>query len=199
MSDLFKGGYLNPASLSSRINERIADTKKVSKVLHNIKDIEYALSLIDCINQEPEYAVSYEGVRFEDIRVPKFLSDFIWPSKVSFKPELKYPDLRRVHSVDNKVPVDLRSLKRLCDNVNAEMKCDAPSVSIDQYRRPKTIDEVKFSVTHDKVERTMSEGSNDFFVPVPVISAVMDIVGEHVVNEDAEYIVNMYLDYLRFD
>lgn len=195
-----EAGNFNYLQIRDRICERIEDTKKVSRMPAGLEDKIYnALKLIDAINQQPDYVQSYNGVRFEDIQIPKFLSSFIQPSKVSLKPEAKYADLRRVHSVKDAIPVDLGELKSLCDVVNSIMKAKIAPVMVSEYRRPKTLDEVKFCVTDGSIEVTCSEGSNDRFVPVPVISQVLAVVGEHVVNEDANYILNLYLDHMVFD
>lgn len=202
MLKYIKNSRLDYKQIATRMVERIQDAKKVSRNVTNkdnrLPELEYALELIDCINQEPDYVNSYEGVRFEDIPIPAFLSDFVGPSKVSLKPDTKYPDLRKVHSVDSKVPVDLGKLKRLCDIIDSVMRTDAKPVTIDQLRRPKTLDEVRFCVTDNSVELTCTDGSSDYFVPVPVVDQVLAIVGNHVANEDANYILGLYLDYIKF-
>lgn len=195
-----EAGNFNYHIIAERICERINDTKKVSRAPEGLMErIENVLNLIDAINQQPEYVQSYNGVRFEDIEIPKFLSHFIQPSKVSLKPEAKYPDLRRTHSVKDVVSIDLGELKSLCDNVNSIMKARALPVKISDHRRPKTLDEVKFCVTDGSIEVTCDEGASDRFVPVPVIPQVLAIVGEHVVNEDANYILNLFLDHMNFE
>lgn len=199
MLNLIKDSRLDYKQVYNRLLARIQDTKKVSRRLDSLPELDYALQLIDCINQEPEYVKSYDGCRFEDIPLPKFLSDFVQPSKISFKPDAKYVDLKRTHSVSGKVPVDLGKLKTLCDVINSIMKTNSAPVFVSELRRPKTLDEVRFCVTDGSVEVTSSEGSSDYFVPIPVIDQVLAIIGNHVVNEDANYILNLYLDYLKFD
>lgn len=199
MSHFIKGGYLDPIALSNRLNERMLDTKKVSRAVHDKSDILYALQLIEVINQLPDYVESYMGFRFDEIRIPKFLAPFVWPKKVSFKPDVKYSDLRRVRRDLTDVPVDLGRLKGLTDCVNSEFKCDIAPVAISELRSARTLDEVRFCVTEGEVERVIVDGAQDYFIPIPVISQILDVVGVHVVNEDAEYIVKLFLDYMRFD
>lgn len=195
MSNLLKGGYLDLSVLSGDIIDRISAMRKVSRLQkEEFVGVEYVLNLIDSINQLPEYEVSYGGYRFEDIKIPHFLTPFVWPAKVSFKPGTKYVDLRRVHEV-GPVSVDLNSLKTLQDRYNSVLKCDDKAVPVSELRRTLTIDDVKFSTTVDGVERVISDSPDDIFIPVPLVSAVGEIIGHRVFNEDANYVINLFVDY----
>lgn len=197
-STIYSNGELDLNQVAERILQRMNNTKKISKAAVDLTDVKYVLNLIDCINQLPEHAVSYDGFRLEDIHIPQCFKDFVWPSRVAFKAEAKYPDLRKVHQVQCEEKVDLSRLKDIADKIGSQFKVSVVKKSIAELRGAKTLDDVQYSVIVEG-EMRVDASNSEKFVPIPVCDAVATIVGNHVVNEDASYVVGLFLDYLEFD
>lgn len=190
-------GHLKTKDLAQLINAKMLNAKKVSRVKDKTEELEYQLKLIAAINSQPEYEIAYMGYRYDEIRILKCLSAFVAPSRISFKSERVYANLKVVSDCEQ-VPVDLRQLKETLDVVNSEFKTTLDSVAISNLRRPVTLEEAKICVLINGTWRTVCDGDN-YHISVPVIPEVGTILGHHVFNETAEYSANMYLDYLRFD
>lgn len=190
-------GNLKTKDLATLINAKMLNAKKVSRVKDKTDEIEYQLKLIAAINNLPEYEVAYQGFRFDEIRILKCLSAFVAPSRISYKTERVYDNLKVVYDVE-KVPVDLRQLKETCDVVNSEFKCNIEAVAISDLRKPVTLDEARVCVSIGGEMKVRCDG-DDYTIYTPVIPEVGIVVGYHVFNETAEFGANMFLDYLRFD
>jgi hypothetical protein len=183
--------------IASRLNEVLNDTMKVSKPKHDKDDLVMALEVIDTINNLDEYARSYFGDRFDDVFIPKCLSDFVYPSRVSLKDDSRYPDLRYLY--DRKEPgiYNHARMKKLIDNINAEFKINEPPVYISDLRKPVKLDDVNIMTVSNDGIVTIVDGSSKGFIPVLVKDSILDIYGERIFNEDANYVIERYLTFFK--
>lgn len=189
--------WLSGDVIAERMHARINDTKKTAKCTHDIEDLKYCCRLIQAINQLPEYAVAYNGVQLSDIKIPSFMKELVWPSKVSFKPGSKYPDLRKVTDIPL-VDVDLQALKRLSDTIGAEFKTEISVQAIKDMRDTAVLNDTKVAVWNGESWVIQSEGEDDICMPVPVVDWVYNLYGSHILNESAEYVINQWFNRIKF-
>lgn len=183
--------------IAARLDEVLTDTMKVSKPKHDLEDLVMAIQVIDAINNLDEYARSYYGDRFDDIFIPKCLSDFVFPSRVALKDDSRYPDLRYLSEKGDLAVYNHAQMKKLIDNINAEFKINEPPVYISDVRKPVKLDDVNIMTVSDKGFVTIVDGSSKGFIPVIIKDSILDIYGERIFNEDANYVIERYLTFFK--
>lgn len=183
--------------IASRLDEVLTDTMKVSKAKHEKDDLVMALEVIDAINNLDEYARSYFGDRIDDIFIPKCLSDFVYPSRVALKDDSRYPDLRYLSDRKEPAVYNHAQMKKLIDNINAEFKVNEPPVYISDLRKPVKLDDVNIMTVSGDGFVTIVDGSSKGFIPVLVKDSILDIYGDRIFNEDANYVIERYLTFFK--
>lgn len=194
-------GYLqwDCENIALRLDEVLTDTIKVSKPKHLLEDLVMAIKVIDAINNLDEYAKSYYGDRFDDIFIPKCLSDFVYPSRVSLKDDSRYPDLRYISRDESDAVYNHAQMKRLVDAINAEFKVNESPAYISDIRKPVKLDDINIMVPSGNGFVTIVDGSSKGFIPVLVKNVILDIYGDRIFNEDANYVIEHYLTFFKVD
>lgn len=183
--------------IALRLDEVLTDTMKVSKSKHLLEDLVMAIKVINAINNLDEYARSYYGNRFDDIFIPKCLSDFVYPSRVSLKDDSRYPDLRYISKDESDAVYNHAQMKRLVDAINAEFKMNESPVYISDLRKPVKLDDINIMVSSGNGFVTIVDGSSKGFIPVLVKDVILDIYGDRIFNEDANYVIEHYLTFFK--
>lgn len=188
---------MDMVQVAQRLDEVLSDTKRVSRKLHHYEDLRNVLLMIGAINCLDEFARNYQGDRFEEIFIPRCLSPFVAPSRISLKDDIRYPDLQFVSRSDTEMSFDPFATKRLIDTINAEFKINDSPVYISELRKPVKLDDAKIAVPTDKGIRVVSEGENKGFVPFLVKESVFDICGDAIFNESADVVMERFLTFFE--
>lgn len=192
-------GGLDWYRLTQKLFSRL-DVRKLDRRFEFDFDlVKYIMDLIESINQLKDYDTSYDGYPLDEILVPEFFKDFIWPSKVMFKPDSRYPDLRVTYKASN-VSVDLAKLRQFHDELSIAFKGkDFNLVSIGSLRKSVLLDDVRYCLTNEKTGtvRVMSDG-DERFIPIPVSNFISKLIGPYVMTRDADDVIENYFQFIKF-
>lgn len=183
--------------IAARLDEVLTDTMKVSKTKHLLEDLVMALKVIDAVNCLDEYARSFNGDRLEDIFIPKCLSDFVYPSRISLKDDSRYPNIKYLPKEDVDAIYNHAEMKRLVDAINAEFKINDSPVYISDLRKPAKLDDVNVMTVSGNGFVTIVDGDSKGFIPVLVKDCILDIYGDRIFNEDANFVIEQYLTFFK--
>jgi hypothetical protein len=186
--------HINYDNVAEQIEVILKNTRRVSKQQHSSSDLKFALDIIDAINNLNEFQHSFDGYRLDEIFIPKFLQDFVAPSRVALKDDSRYPDLRLINP---KGVSDLRynpyRMKRLNDNINGEFRTNVSPICISDLRKAVKLDDIHPGVHVGGSVLTIDEGDSKGFVPILLKDIAADIFGTNILNEDANVMFNKYL------
>lgn len=190
-----KGFNLN--LIATEFVNKINCTKKVSRKYESSCDVEYVLQCIMKINSLDWTATSCDGEIFDNIQIPSCFQDFVFPSKVALVANSRYPDLRFDVGDYSSIKIDKSKLIRVADEIYQLFKSDAQLKSISQLRQVVTLHDVNFAILMNG-EWSVCDSGDSPFVPVPLKSEVSPIIGNHAVNESANYVLQSYFDIFKF-
>jgi len=190
--------HIDYFKVAEQIEVILQNTRKVSKQQHLPDDLKYALRVIDAINNLNEFQRSFDGYRLDEIFIPKFLRDFVAPSRVALKDDSRYPDLRLINPKGfDDVRYNPYRMRRLNDTINGEFRINVSPICISDIRKVVKLDDIHPGVYVGGSILTIDEGDSKGFVPVLLKDVALDIFGMNILNEDANVMFNKYL--LNFD
>lgn len=186
--------HIDYVKVAEQIEVILQNTRKVSKQQHLPDDLKYALKVIDAINNLNEFQRSFDGYRLDEIFIPKFLKDFVAPSRVALKDDSRYPDLRLINPKgSNDVRYNPYRMRRLNDTINGEFRINVSPICISDIRKVVKLDDIHPGVYVGGSILTIDEGDSKGFVPVLLKDVALDIFGINILNEDANVMFNKYL------
>lgn len=194
---LYHDGTVDIIEAAKRLYGRIRNASRIHNPRIEEADVVSILKLIDAINQEPETSTGYGGYLFEQIKIPACFAGFVWPEKVCFKAEMSYPDLRKIHEVED-IPVDLAYLKDVTDKLAGTFKTQAEVRAIDGLRTTVLLNDANFSVSYNGRDYVVPRTSDEYYIPYPVLDSVMDLYGPNLICQDADFICRLAIDELCF-
>lgn len=186
--------HIDYFKVAEQIEVILQNTRKVSKQQHLPDDLKYALKVIDAINNLNEFQRSFDGYRLDEIFIPKFLKDFVAPSRVALKDDSRYPDLRLINPKGfDDVRYNPYRMRRLNDTINGEFRVNVSPICISDIRKVVKLDDIHPGVYVGGSILTIDEGDSKGFVPVLLKDVALDIFGINILNEDANVMFNKYL------
>jgi len=186
--------HIDYFKVAEQIEVILQNTRKVSKQQHLPDDLKYALKVIDAINNLDEFQRSFDGYRLDEIFIPKFLRDFVAPSRVALKDDSRYPDLRLINPKGfDDVRYNPYRMRRLNDTINGEFRINVSPICISDIRKVVKLDDIHPGVYVGGSILTIDEGDSKGFVPVLLKDVALDIFGINILNEDANVMFNKYL------
>lgn len=190
----FEPTCIDYGEVAKHIEFILTNTRKVSRPIHVYDDLVEAFKVIDAINNLNEFQNSFDGYRLDEIFIPKFLKDFVAPSRVALKDDSRYPDLRLINPRGVKpVKYNPYRMRRLNDSINGEFRVNVSPVCISDIRKVVKLDDIHPGVCIDGLLFTIDEGDSKGFVPVLLKDIAVDIFGTTILNEDANVMFNKYL------
>lgn len=199
MSRFYSKSGFKPEPVAKVLSEIAESSKRIGRCSVTYEDLLEALTVISRVNNLDEYARSLDGVLLEDIKIPECLKAFVSPSKVSFNVGDRYPNLKVLGDNDPNFNWTIRDLFEINNHISSTFKIDSRMVAIAELRQQSDLNSVKYAVTFngDELYTLVDEAYN--FVPVAVADAVGVLVGNHVANETADYVIEKYLSNFSFN
>lgn len=186
--------HIDYFKVAEQLEVILQNTRKVSKQQHLPEDLKYALKVIDAINNLNEFQRSFDGYRLDEIFIPRFLKDFVAPSRVALKDDSRYPDLRLISTKGfEDVKYNPYRMRRLNDTINGEFRINVSPICISDIRKVVKLDDIHPGVYVGGSILTIDEGDSKGFIPVLLKDVALDIFGINILNEDANVMFNKFL------
>lgn len=194
----FKGFSFDIEAVAKVLSEIAESSKRIGKCSVTYEDLHKALTVIVRVNNLDEYARSLDGVLLEDIKIPECLKAFVSPSKVSFVVGDRYPNIKMRDDNADGFKWSIRDLFEINNHISSTFKTDSRMVAITELRQQSDLNSVKYAVDLGNGEYFTQVDDAYNFIPVIVSDAVGVLIGNHVANESADYVVEKYLSNFSF-
>lgn len=193
-----KGSQWDIKSVAKKLYSKMEATKRVSKSQLKELDIEKLLNTIAIVNSMDEFETVLEGRLLSDYEVPACFGAFIAPKKVTIGNSSRYPDLREVRDTSGLEPCTVEELTDFIDKLGATFKVSNIGTVKLSERDVKTLNDCKEAmILVDGCAYVVSD-DDAWFVPVGLKKCVNECVGTKVFNEDADYVLENFLNHFTF-
>lgn len=190
---LFTNNGFNPAKVAERLSEVAENSKRIGRCSVSYEDLVKALTIISRVNNLDEYARSLDGILLDDIKIPECLKAFVSPSKISFVVGDRYPNLKVLSQNEPDFKWSVRDLYDINNHISSTFKTESKMVAITECRGAEDFNSAKYAVKKANGEYYTQVDDAYNFVPTVVSDAVGVLIGDHVANETADYVLEKYL------
>lgn len=185
-------------TVAKKLHSKMEATKRVSKSQIKVTDIEKVLNTIAIVNSMDEFETVLEGRLLSDYEVPACFRAFIAPKKVTIGNSSRYPDLREVRDTSGLEPCTVEELTDFIDKLGATYKVSNIGTVKLSERDAKTLNDCKEAMILVEGCAYVVSDDDAWFVPVGLKKCVNDCVGTKVFNEDADYVLENFLNHFTF-
>lgn len=193
-----KGSQWDIKTVTKKLHSKMEATKRVSKSQIKESDIEKVLNTIAIVNSMDEFETMLNGRLLSDYEIPVCFRAFIAPKKVTIGTSNRYPDLREVRDTSGLEPCTVEELTDFIDKLGATYKVSNIGTVKLSERDAKTLNDCKEAmILVDGCAYVVSD-DDAWFVPVGLKKCVNDCVGTKVFNEDADYVLENFLNHFTF-
>lgn len=193
-----KGSQWDIKTVTKKLHCKMEATKRVSKSQIKESDIEKVLNTIAIVNSMDEFETMLNGRLLSDYEIPVCFRAFVAPKKVTIGTSNRYPDLREVRDTSGLEPCTVEELTDFIDKLGATYKVSNIGTVKLSERDAKTLNDCKEAmILVDGCAYVVSD-DDAWFVPVGLKKCVNDCVGTKVFNEDADYVLENFLNHFTF-
>lgn len=189
---------INIEEVATVLSQIAESSKRIGRCSVTKEDLKKALTVIVRVNNLDEFAHSLDGVLLEDIKIPECLKAFVSPSKISFVVGDRYPNLKKLDTVSGEFEWSIRDLYEINNHISSTFKIESKMVAITELRQQSDLNSVKYAVIKDDGEYYTQVDDAYNFIPTVVSDAVGVLIGDHIANETADYVVERYLSNFIF-
>lgn len=182
-------------TLSNQVFEQLNQRKMTRTISITEKDIAAVLEVVDQVNALERYDHTLNGVRLEDVFLPDWTKDFIFPERVAIKSGFECPDLVVRPNKDKEFVYDEFSVRRVENYIASSFKSSAKGLvtakSLREAKGDIVIDTVKFAVVNGD-RFSCRRGETENFIPVPVDGSLARLYGDYYFNTSVEETIKLY-------
>lgn len=194
----YKGFSFNIEAVAKVLSDIAESSKRIGRCSVSYEDLSKALTVIARVNNLDEYARSLDGILLDDVKIPECLKAFVSPSKISFVVGDRYPNLKMRDVNDREFKWSIRDLFEINNHISSTFKTESKMVAITELRQQSDLNSVKYAVNLGDGEYFTHVDDAYNFIPVVVSDAVGVLIGNHVANESADYVIERYLSNFSF-
>lgn len=179
-------------NLAKMIYEKAEATKKVSKLAVTLSECKDIADLVVAVNSLTDQDTMFYGYPIEQVRIPKFVSGWIYPAKVALGVGHRFIDLVERPVSPSSYKYDPRKIADVSAKIYGSFKSESVLEAIPGRDKVATLSDAYTWVVDGRLFTDKMEGLT---FPVPLVGSLSPVLGEFWANENLTRYMELYWTY----